>query len=392
MEEYQTFREQDAMEPKIARLECWVLRAPIAVPVANAFGAMTNRPALFLKISASDGAWGWGEVFCNFPQVGAEHRARLIDSIFAPILAGATANDPPAVRAMLDRRTRQMAIQCGEPGPFAQVTGAVDQALWDMGARRAGVPLWKHLGGTSNRVRVYASGIGPERVADVALAKRAEGFRAFKLKVGFDAERDVQNLAEMRSALGDAATIMVDANQGWSIEDAASRIAGLAPYRPHWIEEPVLADLPGQAWRELAAASAVPLAAGENLRGIEAFDAAIEGGYLGFVQPDVGKWGGITGCRDVAVRATARGIAFCPHWLAGGVGLAASVHLLAAAGSDASYAEVDANPNPLREEVFPMTIEDGVVTLTDAVGLGVEPDLRRLERFVVMAQHLPNRR
>ena len=57
----------------INRVECWVFRAPIEVPISTAFGTMTSRPALFLRISASDGAWGWGEVFCNFPQVGAEH-------------------------------------------------------------------------------------------------------------------------------------------------------------------------------------------------------------------------------------------------------------------------------------------------------------------------------
>src|SRR4029077_9885092 len=106
---------------------------------------MTNRPAVFLRIGADDGAWGWGEVFSNFPQVGAEHRARLVDSLFRPLLEGASAHDPAATRAMLDERTRRMAIQCGEPGPFAQIVGAVDQALHDMAARRAGVALWKHL-------------------------------------------------------------------------------------------------------------------------------------------------------------------------------------------------------------------------------------------------------
>ncbi|MEO6625898.1 MAG: mandelate racemase/muconate lactonizing enzyme family protein, partial [Burkholderiaceae bacterium] len=119
----------------IQKLECWVFRAPVSEPVANAFGAMTNRPALFLRLSASDGAWGWGEVFCNFPQVGAEHRARLINSIFRPLLEGAPADGPAAVRALLEQQTRQMAIQCGEPGPFAQITGGVDQAMWDMAAR-----------------------------------------------------------------------------------------------------------------------------------------------------------------------------------------------------------------------------------------------------------------
>ena len=371
------------MNPAISRLECWVLRAPIAEPVANAFGAMTNRPALFLRVTASDGAWGWGEVFSNFPQVGAEHRARLVESIFAPLLEGVPSSDPASVRALLDRRTRQMAIQCGEPGPFAQITGAVDQALWDLSARRAGVPLWRHLGGTRGDVRVYASGIGPERVAEIALRKRAEGFRAFKLKVGFGADRDRDNLASLRDALGDEATIMTDANQAWSPDDAAARIAELAPFRPHWIEEPMLADQPLDAWRALAANCGVPLAAGENLRGRDAFAAAIDSGCLAFVQPDVGKWGGITGCAEVARHAASRGVTFCPHWLAGGIGLAASMHLLAAVGTQHSYAEVDANPNPLREEVFQMRVQDGIVTLPTGPGLGIEPPLDRLRAFVV---------
>jgi len=370
------------LTPHIEKLECWVLRAPIAEPVANAFGAMTNRPAVFLRVSASDGAWGWGEVFSNFPQVGAEHRARLVTSLFVPLLQGLAADDPGAVNTRLEQRTRLMAIQCGEPGPFAQITGAIDQALWDMAARRAGVALWKHLGGT-NRVRVYASGIGPDKVVDVMLAKQREGFGAFKLKVGFGARRDVANLADARCALGDDARIMCDANQAWTPQDAAARIAELAPYRPFWIEEPIGADEPHAAWQGLREASDVPLAAGENLRGGAAFAAALLGGYLQFIQPDVGKWGGITGGLSVARQAREAGVAYCPHWLAGGVGLAASLHALAGSGMQVGWGEVDANPNPLREQVFDLRIQDGHAMLSDAPGLGVEPDLHRLAPFIV---------
>ena len=106
-------------------------------------------------------------------------------------------------------------------------------------------------------------------------------------------------------------------------------------------------------------------------------------GYLAFVQPDVGKWGGISGGLAIARRAAARGVAYCPHWLAGGVGLAASLHALAGSGNAQGCAEVDANPNPLREEVFPLAVDDGWVTLADAPGLGVEPDLARLARYIV---------
>jgi len=369
------------MPTRIEIVECWVLRAPVASPVANAFGAMTNRPAVLLRITASDGAFGWGEVFANFPQVGGEHRARLVRSLFAPLLQG-EADDPAATRERLTLRTRLMAIQCGEPGPFAQIIGAVDQALHDLAARRAGLPLWKHLGGTP-RVRVYASGIGPDGVVETARAKRAEGYRAFKLKVGFGAARDIANLSALRDALGDEATLMVDANQAWTPEEAPARIAELAPFAPHWIEEPIAADCPAAAWSALADASAIPLAAGENLRGRDAFVAAIDAGYLGFVQPDVGKWGGVAGGLEVGRYAAARGIAYCPHWLAGGIGLAASLHTLAACGLPASYAEVDANPNPLREEVFPLEVRDGAATLSEAPGLGVVPDLARLAPYVV---------
>ena len=369
------------MTSRIATVECRVYRAPVETPVANAFGAMSNRPAVFLRVTASDGAWGWGEVFANFPQVGAEHRARLVESLFVPLLVNQP-DEPAAIRRMLELRTRRMAIQCGEPGPFAQIVGAVDQALHDMAARRAGVPLWKHLGGQP-RVRAYASGIGPDGVVEIALDKRAQGYRAWKLKVGFGAAKDIANLAALRDALGDGATIMCDANQAWTPDEAPARIAELAPYRPHWIEEPIPADHSHGAWRALAQASDIPLAAGENLRGREAFVDAIDAGYLAFVQPDVGKWGGIGGGLDVARYAAERGVAYCPHWLAGGIGLAASLHALAAGGIADSYAEIDANPNPLRELLCPLTLDEGWITLSEAPGLGVEPDLALLERYLV---------
>jgi len=345
---------------------------------------MADRPAVFLRISASDGAWGWGEVFCNFPQVGAEHRARLVDSVFAPLLAGCPSDDAPRLRRELEARTRRLAIQCGEPGPFAQIIGAIDQALWDMAARRAGLPLWKMLAEPSqgsNRVRVYASGLGPGRVGALAEARLREGYTAFKFKVGFGPERDVANFEEIRASVGADATVMIDANQAWAPDTAALRIAELAPFRPYWVEEPMAADEPTDAWRALAQQSRVPLAAGENLRGAAAFEQALSARYLSFVQPDVAKWGGISACREVAALAPAHGAVFCPHWLGGGIGLAASLHLRAAMGPE-GFAEVDANPNPLREEVLPLAPTEGWVTLPDTPGHGVEPDLARLKAYL----------
>src|SRR5688572_18285927 len=116
-------------------VEWWLFRAHIDAPVRNAFGTMTARPALFVRLAAADGAYGWGEVWCNFPTIGGEHRARLIETVFKPLIMEAKSLEPRALRAMLERRTRLLALQCAEPGPFQQIIAAFDQAAWDLDAR-----------------------------------------------------------------------------------------------------------------------------------------------------------------------------------------------------------------------------------------------------------------
>jgi len=368
---------------KICHVRAWVLRVPLKESVATSFGAMTSRPAVFLRIEAADGAWGWGEVFCNFPQVGAEYRGALVDSIFAPILIGMPSGCASCLRLELEALTRRLAIQCGEPGPFAQICGAIDQALWDIAGKRAGLPIWQlaSAGRGSKRVRVYASGIGPRRVGEAAAATKGQGFRAFKFKVGFDPALDLRNFQEIRDAIGHESVVMVDANQAWTGESAADRIRELAPFQPLWVEEPIAADEPINVWRSLAVNCGVPLAAGENMRGIAKFRESIAGGVLRFIQPDVGKWGGVSESLKIGSMAAGHGVTYCPHWLGGGIGLAASLHARAALGP-AGYAEVDVNPNPLRNEVFAISPTDGWIELDNRPGLGVEPDLARLARFV----------
>lgn len=141
------------------------------------------------------------------------------------------------------------------------------------------------------------------------------------------------------------------------------------------------ADEPLATWVTLARECGVPLAAGENLRSAREFEQALSGRYLSFVQPDVAKWGGLSGCREVAALAGAHGAVFCPHWLGGGIGLAASLQLRAAMGAD-GFAEVDANPNPLGEDLLQLAPADGWIVLPDTPGHGVEPNLARLRRYL----------
>src|SRR3546814_19084076 len=100
---------------------------------------------------------------------------------------------------------------------------------------------------------------------------------------------------------------MVDGNQGWTVEQALAVLPLLRPFDLDWLEEPLAVDAPAADWARLAEAFPIPLAAGENLRGEAAFDAAIDGGALSVVQPDVAQWGGVRGCFAVARRALTAG-------------------------------------------------------------------------------------
>jgi L-alanine-DL-glutamate epimerase-like enolase superfamily enzyme len=364
-------------------LTAHVFRAPLATPVVASFGTMRDRPMLIVRAEDRDGAVGFGEVWCNFPAVGAAHRARLVEDMLAPLCVGQSFDDPPQAFARMTAATAVMALQAGEPGPFAQAIAGVDIALWDLAARRAGVPLWKHLGGTSSRIAVYASGLNPDGPEQLAARCLANGHRAFKLKVGFGPARDLANLEAMRATVGDAA-LMVDANQAWTPAEAGAQATAMERFRLRWLEEPLRCDRPWPEWQALARLAPMPLAAGENIAGDAAFDAALASRALGVLQPDLGKWGGFSAVTGVARRALASGTRFCPHWLGGGVGLLASAHLLAAVGGD-GHLEVDANPNPLREATCGAlaTIDAGHADLGDAPGLGATPDLAALARYAV---------
>lgn len=361
---------------KPARVQTFLLRRPVTQPVRTSFGTMYERPGLFVRIEDDEGAHGWGEVWCNFPACGAEHRQRLIDTILAPLLISRSYSEAAEAFAFLDLRTDILALQSGEPGPFAQAIAGIDLALWDLQARRAGLPLWRYLGGSTDLVALYASGLNPDSPETLVTRAREEGYRAFKLKVGFGPERDRRNLEAVRTAAGPDAELMVDANQAWAPEQARREIASLADLGPSWIEEPMRADVSLEVWRELANASPIPLAAGENVRGIEGFEALIRSRAFGVVQPDLAKWGGLSGCAPVARSIRSAALRFCPHYLGGGIGLLHSAHYLAAFGGPGDWLEVDANDNPLRTEFLgPLgDISEGCARLGDRPGIGVDPD------------------
>jgi L-alanine-DL-glutamate epimerase-like enolase superfamily enzyme len=365
----------------IRGVQAFCYRYPLTTPVVTSFGEMRDRPTLFVRVEDDDGHTGWGEVWCNFPSVGAEHRTRLINEMLAPMLLGRAVTDPSDTFERLSAATSVLALQSGEAGPFAQTIAGVDIALWDLFAKRAKTPLWRMLGGTTGRMRVYASGLNPAGCVEQAEAATRRGHLAFKVKIGFDAGKDRRNLRDLRKLVGDS-FLAVDVNQGWGIEQALQLAPALEEFNLAWLEEPLRADRPWSEWRSLQKRLTIPLAGGENIAGRENFAAALSEGVLTVVQPDAAKWGGITGCLDVARDVLASKRHYCPHFLGGGIGLLASAHLLAASRGG-GLLEVDSNDNPLRENFCGAVadVKDGEIVLPETPGLGIEPDVKAIERY-----------
>jgi D-galactarolactone cycloisomerase len=272
-------------------------------------------------------------------------------------------------------------------------------ATWDLVGRALGEPLWRLLGGRSQRILAYASSgelVAPEERARRVVALRDAGVRAVKLRFHSpDWRDDVAVVEAVREAVGTTVELMVDANHGWRMAgdrgarwDVATAIQcarALEPLGVYWLEEPLpTADVDGYA--RLRAGTSLRIAAGEMVRGPhEARDLVLRGG-VDVVQPDVVLAGGLGGCRRIAALADLCGRTYSPHTWSNGLGLIANLHL-ALAVSTCPFVEVPYDPpgwTPARRDwlLGGPTVEiapDGTVAPPAGPGLGVVPDLDALE-------------
>lgn len=370
------------MSVPLAKATLFHFRHVLPQPIPTVMGAMTHRPALLLRVEDHEGAHGWGEIWCNFPPDGDFHRARLANRILPTALADMSADTPDAFAEIL-RRLHRLIIQCGEPGPVAQIACAADIALHDMCARRLSMSLSTMLGGTRSAVPAYASGISPDKAPEQIDRMRSLGYRLFKQRIGFGPDDGIGAAIETSHSLGPDETLMLDANQAWDFSTAVRQSGRLAELDLVWLEEPLPADASDADWLALARSASMPLAGGENLTGDD-FDRAVALGALSVIQPDICKWGGVSATLKIARAAVANGRRYCPHFLGGGVGLSASAHLLGAIGGD-GVLEVDSSENPFIP-VFSgqgLSLQNGVFPIGSGPGLGFDPDVDGMKNLLV---------
>ncbi len=356
----------------LAKLELYPIRVEGGVSPNMPLGTMPKRPALLVRLVDSDGCHGWGEIWANFPPRANVHKAHIVEDVIKPKLLGLNYVEPREIEQQLRQQLSVYFLHVGQSCVFEHILAGLDTALWDLTLRKSGVSFAHFMGLSKTVAPAYASSINTNDLDRLIPHHFKLGQTYFKVKIGFLNDDDRALVERAASLLPDGARMMVDSNQMWDLERAKTSLQSLEQFNLLFAEESLPANTSLKDWEALANATSIQLAGGENIYGVEDFLAMANAG-MQVLQPDVAKWGGVTGALDLAKRLP-DGAALWPHFMGSAVGQMAALSLSAAIGAN-SVCEMDVNDNSLRTELCGdvMSIKDGHVSLTSDSGLVCEP-------------------
>ena len=340
---------------------------PLATPISDAKvftgrqRPMTEVVFLFAEITTEQGHEGLGVSYSKRAGGPAQYA-------HAKEVAEAAIGEDPSDIAKLYTKLLWAGASVGRSGVATQALAAIDIALYDLKAKRAGLPLAKLLGAHRDSVRTYDTSGGflhasLDEVRERADRSLAEGIGGIKIKVGLpDGAEDLRRVAAVREHLGPEIPLMVDANQQWDRRTALRMGRALEEFDLVWIEEPLDAeDAEGHA--ALASALDTPIATGEMLASVTEHERLIDARACDVLQPDAPRVGGISPFLKLATLADHAGLDLAPHF-------AMEIHLhLAAIYPRETWVEHFDWLDPLFEER--LEIRDGRMLVPDRPGLGI---------------------
>jgi len=366
---------------QIRAVETLLVDVPTIRPHKLSVATMMSQTLVLVRLQTSDDVVGWGEATTigglAYGEESPESIKTNIDRYIAPLLVGQDATQVATCMARVKGNV--------QGNRFAKC--AIETALYDNQAKRLGVPLSELFGG---RVRdslpvawTLASG---DTTKDIAEAERVMDLRRhniFKLKIGLrPVKDDVAHVAAIKRALGERASVRIDANQAWSVTEALEGCRMLADAGVDMAEQPIAAhDKPGL--RRLTQANILPIMADEALHGpVDAFTvASMQAADIFAVK--INQSGGLRGAAQVAAIAEAAGIAlYGGTMLEGAVGTMASAQLFATFDTMAWGTELF-GPLLLTEEILrePLMYRDFALHLPRTPGLGLDIDEDKLARL-----------
>ncbi|NVM75272.1 galactonate dehydratase [Duganella sp. SG902] len=284
---------------------------------------------MLLKIETDEGVVGWGE-----PVI--EGRARSVETAVQEMEPYLIGQDPARINDLWQTMYRAGFYRGG--AIFMSAIAGIDQALWDIKGKVLGKPVYELLGGlVRDRMKMY-SWVGGDRPSDIIEQMRTlqkGGFNTFKmnateelgmLDTSAKVDEAVRRVAEIREAFGTTIEFGLDFHGRVAAPMAKVLLRELEPYRPLFVEEPVLAEQ-AEYYPRLAEQTSIPLAAGERMYSRFEFKHVFAAGGLSIVQPDLSHAGGITECVKIAAMAEAYDITLAPHCPLGPVALASCLHV-----------------------------------------------------------------
>jgi L-alanine-DL-glutamate epimerase-like enolase superfamily enzyme len=367
---------------KIADVRSYTLSAPLAKPWRFAGVVISETTATIVEVETDNGLIGYGEALTR---LGPSAAREVVTSILKPVVLGA---DPMNVDVLWERMFSTMKSRGHWKGFMIEAISGVDIALWDLIGKAQNQPISTLLGGRHHeKLEAYASSIMlMERGKMVKEAQDLvrQGFEKIKIKVGLGVDTDFGNIRAIREAVGPDIGIMLDANSGYSTEEALRLGVRLEPLNILWLEEPVLPqDLEGYA--RLSDALRMPVIGGESEFCRWGFRDLILRGKVTIIQPDIARCGGFTEGRKIAALASSHGVSVAPHTGASGaVSIAAAIHFASSLSNFCLYEHMYTE-NPLRTEILKDPIlecENGFVKVPTGPGLGIEIDKEKLKCYV----------
>ena len=336
------------------------------------FGGMSRRQTMVISLTTNEGLVGHGETWVNYPSWAVHERAGALREGLAPAILSMGTRDQEALMDVARQAVMPYARQAGAIGPAFSLLCGLEMALLDLEAKRRSVPFHRLFSDSVDRAPLYASGLDttsdPGRVTDALAA----GHRRIKFKCGFDFERDISTLRDMRMRIGPDVGMLIDANQAYSPQEALRFAEACAPLELAWFEEPTdCTDLDGMAW--LRERSPIPIAAGENWYGLDSLLRGVEAGAVNVVQPDIIKNATISEVLKLSERVGDSDVRIAFHNFSSTLAVLASVHLASGALRGA-WVETDVTGSPLAEGFMdpPLRVIEGWCAPPSAPGLGAE--------------------
>jgi L-rhamnonate dehydratase len=368
---------------KITHVICQILRIQnVQAKTAS------SQDSVLVRVRTDTGLEGIGEADSSPEVVKAIVDAPFSHNIACGLRELLIGENPLETQRLWQKMLRRT-MYFGRTSATITAMAAIDMALWDLKGKHFGEPIHRLLGGKQHdRIKAYASilfGRDGQETADIGRRWREAGYRAVKFgwePMGPSEAVDIDLVRGARAGVGDDGTVLIDAGCVWDARTALRRAHAFADFKIEWLEEPLRPeDYEGYAW--LRDRSPVPIAAGEEECGREAFRPLIDRRAVDVYQVDLAR-NGFTDAAYIRDRVEEIGARLCNHCYTSPVTVAAGLHWLATC-RDAFIYEDCVEDSPLRHEltVERVQAEDGWIVVPDRPGLGVTLDEDFVKRTLV---------